>query len=136
MHGSGQIKSAKLTGISVSGLLQVQASIRVSGEIDNDFEDPIGPSSGIPVEEIEVSGFGGKETITGPNDYVQCVAVISPADATEKGVVYSVKTGSTDKAVVSISGKVTPLAMVQLRLLLLQRMVLGLQVNLMSLSVV
>jgi hypothetical protein len=42
MKGKGTVKSAKLTGISVSGLLQCVASVRLSGEITNDFVEPEG----------------------------------------------------------------------------------------------
>ena len=42
LKGKGIIKSAKLTGISVGGLLQVNSSLRINGEINNDFVDPIG----------------------------------------------------------------------------------------------
>ena len=41
LKGKGIVKSAKLTGISVGGLLQVVASIRVNGEIATDFVDPV-----------------------------------------------------------------------------------------------
>ena len=40
LKGKGTVKSAKLTGISVGGLLQCVASIRLSGEIGTDFEEP------------------------------------------------------------------------------------------------
>lgn len=40
IKGKGVVKSAKLTGISVGGLLQCVASIRVSGAIDSGFVDP------------------------------------------------------------------------------------------------
>lgn len=40
LKGKGFVKSAKLTGISVGGLLQVNASVRLTGEIGTDFEDP------------------------------------------------------------------------------------------------
>lgn len=42
LKGQGVVKSAKLTGISVGGLLQVVASIRLSGAIDSGFVDPVG----------------------------------------------------------------------------------------------
>lgn len=42
LKGQGFVKSAKLTGISVGGLLQVNASIKISGEIATDFEEPEG----------------------------------------------------------------------------------------------
>lgn len=42
LKGKGTVKSAKLTGISVGGLLQCVASIRLSGEIGTDFTEPAG----------------------------------------------------------------------------------------------
>ena len=42
LKGQGVVKSVKLTGISVGGLLQCVASIRLSGEITTDFTDPVG----------------------------------------------------------------------------------------------
>jgi hypothetical protein len=41
LRGKGVVKSAKLTGISVGGLLQCVASIRLSGAIETDFVDPV-----------------------------------------------------------------------------------------------
>lgn len=41
LKGQGVVKSVKLTGISVGGLLQCVASIRLSGEITTDFTDPV-----------------------------------------------------------------------------------------------
>lgn len=46
LKGQGIVKSVKLTGISVGGLLQAVTSIRLSGEIGTDFTDPIDASSG------------------------------------------------------------------------------------------
>jgi hypothetical protein len=43
LKGQGVVKSAKLTGISVGGLLQCVASIRLSGEITTDFVSPDTP---------------------------------------------------------------------------------------------
>lgn len=40
LNGQGTVKSVKLTGISVGGLLQAVTSIRLSGAIDSDFVDP------------------------------------------------------------------------------------------------
>lgn len=40
LKGQGVVKSAKLTGISVGGLLQCVASIRLSGAITTDFTEP------------------------------------------------------------------------------------------------
>ena len=42
IQGRGFVKSAKLTGVTVGGLIQVVASIRLSGEIKTDFVDPVG----------------------------------------------------------------------------------------------
>ena len=42
LKGQGIVKSVKLTGISVGGLLQAVASIRLSGEIATDFTEPSG----------------------------------------------------------------------------------------------
>lgn len=47
LKGQGIVKSVKLTGISVGGLLQAVTSIRLSGEIGTDFVDPVaGDTSG------------------------------------------------------------------------------------------
>lgn len=40
LKGQGVVKSVKLTGISVGGLLQAVTSIRLSGEITTDFTEP------------------------------------------------------------------------------------------------
>ena len=40
LKGQGVVKSVKLTGISVGGLLQAVTSIRLSGEIATDFTEP------------------------------------------------------------------------------------------------
>lgn len=42
LKGQGVVKSVRLTGISVGGLLQAVASIRLSGEIATDFVEPVG----------------------------------------------------------------------------------------------
>lgn len=42
LKGQGIVKSVKLTGISVGGLLQAVTSIRLSGEIATDFTEPSG----------------------------------------------------------------------------------------------
>ena len=42
LKGQGIVKSVKLTGISVGGLLQAVTSIRLSGAIDTDFTEPAG----------------------------------------------------------------------------------------------
>ena len=42
LKGQGVVKSVKLTGISVGGLLQAVTSIRLSGEIGTDFTEPSG----------------------------------------------------------------------------------------------
>ena len=42
LKGQGIVKSVKLTGISVGGLLQAVTSIRLSGAIATDFTEPSG----------------------------------------------------------------------------------------------
>ena len=42
LKGQGIVKSVKLTGISVGGLLQAVTSIRLSGVIATDFTEPAG----------------------------------------------------------------------------------------------
>lgn len=42
LKGQGVVKSVKLTGISVGGLLQAVTSIRLSGEIATNFVEPTG----------------------------------------------------------------------------------------------
>lgn len=102
LTGKGSVNGLTLTGISVSGLLQSQASIRVSGAINNDFVDPIGAASGIPVSKVTVSGMGGVNSITTKGGTLQCVAAIEPSDATNKAVSWSVD--SEDKATISSTG--------------------------------
>lgn len=41
LKGQGIVKSVKLTGISVGGLLQAVTSIRVTGAINADFTEPV-----------------------------------------------------------------------------------------------
>ena len=90
LHGKGLIKSAKLTGISVGGLLQATSSLRVNGAINNDFVDPIGYIVGKAVEKIEVAGMGGASTIDTKGGTLQVIATITPSDATNKAVTWSV----------------------------------------------
>lgn len=90
LHGKGLIKSAKLTGISVGGLLQATSSLRVNGAINNDFVDPIGYIVGKAVESITVAGMGGASTISEASGTLQMIATIAPSDATNKAVTWSV----------------------------------------------
>lgn len=90
LQGKGIIKSAKLTGISVGGLLQVVSSLRVNGVINNDFVDPVGPNVDKPVTGITVTGTGGATTITTNGGELQLIAAITPEDATVPDVKWSV----------------------------------------------
>lgn len=90
LQGKGIIKSAKLTGISVGGLLQVVSSLRVNGVINNDFVDPVGPTIDKPVTAITVTGTGGETTITTNGGKLQLIAAITPEDATVTSVKWSV----------------------------------------------
>lgn len=105
LQGKGQIKSAKLTGISVSGLLQATSSIRVNGAINNDFVDPIGYTAGVRVTGITVAGMGGVSTITEADGTLQLIATITPENATNKAVTWTVDDPS--KAEVSSTGLLT-----------------------------
>ena len=40
LKGQGIVKSVKLTGISVGGLLQAVTSIRITGAINTEFTEP------------------------------------------------------------------------------------------------
>lgn len=107
VQGHGIIMSLTLTGISVGGLLQVSTSIRISGSVTMGFVDPIGPSVGIPVSSITVSGMGGVSTISTKGGTLQVVSEVAPPNATNKAVTYSMKADSTAFADVSPSGLVT-----------------------------
>lgn len=90
LQGKGLIKSAKLTGISVGGLLQATSSLRINGAISNDFVDPIGYIVGKLVESITVAGMGGVSAISEAGGTLQMIATIAPADATNKAVTWTV----------------------------------------------
>lgn len=90
LQGKGLIKSAKLTGISVGGLLQATSSLRINGAISNDFVDPIGYTVGKLVESVTVAGMGGVSTISEVDGTLQMIATITPSDATNKAVTWSV----------------------------------------------
>ena len=105
IQGKGQIKSAKLTGISVSGLLQATSSLRVNGAISNDFVDPIGYTAGVRVTGITVAGMGGVSTITEADGTLQMIAAITPENATNKAVTWTVDDPS--KAEISSTGLLT-----------------------------
>lgn len=105
LHGEGMIKSAKLTGISVGGLLQCTSAIRVNGAIDMAFVDPIGYKVGIQVTGITVSGMGGVNSITDAGGTLQCVAAVEPNNATNNGVTWTVDDSSV--ATISSTGLLT-----------------------------
>lgn len=105
LQGKGIIKSAKLTGISVGGLLQATSSLRINGAINNDFVDPIGYRVGKLVESIAVAGMGGANTITEADGTLQMIATITPSDATNKAVDWSVD--NTTFAEISSTGLLT-----------------------------
>jgi uncharacterized protein YjdB len=68
-----------------------------------------GGASTIPVNGITVTGAGGATTITTDNSTLQLSAAITPADATNKIVTWSIQNG-TGQASVSASGMVTAIA--------------------------
>lgn len=105
LQGKGQIKSAKLTGISVGGLLQATSSIRVSGAITSDFVDPVGYVVGKLVTKITVKGMGEATTITEPGGKLQMIASIEPSDATNKSVTWT--TDADTYATISSTGELT-----------------------------
>lgn len=105
LQGKGLIKSAKLTGISVGGLLQATSTIRINGAISNDFVDPIGYTDGKLVETITVAGMGGVSSITEAAGTLQMIATIAPADAANKTVTWSVSDAT--KAEINSTGLLT-----------------------------
>lgn len=107
LRGKGQVKSAKLTGISVGGLLQATSSVRISGAISNDFVDPIGYVAGTKVSGITVAGVGGANTIDEANGTLQMIATITPDEATNKSVVWSV---DNENATINSTGLLTAVA--------------------------
>lgn len=102
---NGIIKSCKLSGMEVGGLLAANVSLRISGAISNDFDDPIGAHSGKPVESITVKGFGSASSIDSKGGTLQMIASIEPSDATIQRVKWSVNDPS--KATISDSGLLT-----------------------------
>lgn len=107
LTGNGVISALTLTGIGVGELIQVNTTIRVSGAINNDFVDPIGPVFGKPVTKITVAGMGGVTTITTPGGTLQVVATVEPSDAANRSVTWSMKSGSETYADISAAGLVT-----------------------------
>ena len=105
LHGKGIIKSAKLTGISVGGLLQVVSSLRVSGAVENNFIDPTGPNIDKPVTGITVTGMGGETTIATKGGKLQLIATVTPADASVNTVKWSVD--KANLATISSTGELT-----------------------------
>lgn len=105
IQGKAIIKSVKLTGISVGGLLQVVSSLRINGEPTEDFVDPIGYSGKTPVTGITVGGVGGASTIDEKSGTLQMIATITPANATKKAVNWSVD--EQTKATISSTGLLT-----------------------------
>ena len=82
MRGQGYFSSVGPANMGLNNVIQVTAEIRVSGEITNDFVDPIGASGSIiDPEDIVVTGFGGVTTITEPGGTLAVAAVITPAEA-------------------------------------------------------
>lgn len=108
LRGRGTVKSARLTGISVGGLLQATSSVRVSGAIENDFVDPIGPNSGVKVANITVTGMGGENTISTKGGKLQMIATITPANADNKQVDW--KVDQENLANISVTGELVAVA--------------------------
>lgn len=108
LQGHGFVKNPRLTGISVGGLLQSVAALRITGSVNRDFVDPIGGHFGKPVTAITVAGVGGATGITTDGGTLQCVASITPDDAANKAVTWS--SSDTTKATVSETGLVTAVA--------------------------
>lgn len=108
MTGKGVIKSARLTGVAVSGLLQATSSLRVNGAITNDFVDPIGFTVGTLISGITVTVLGGAAAEVDAGDKLQLVATITPSDATNRVLKW---TSSDDTiATVTSTGEVTGVA--------------------------
>lgn len=108
LQGKGIIKSAKLTGISVSGLLQCTSAIRINGVIDNDFVDPIGFVVGKQIENIAVTVMGGATAEVNIGAKLQLVATITPSDATNKVLTWTSSAEAT--ATVTSTGELTGVA--------------------------
>lgn len=105
LQGRCIVKSVKLTGISVGGLLQCISTLRLNGAVHQDFVDPIGGSSGKLVESITVDGMGGVTTIDEAGGTLQMIATISPDDADNKAVTWAVD--ASDKAEINSTGLLT-----------------------------
>jgi uncharacterized protein YjdB len=60
----------------------------------------------IPVASIVLTGVGGAVTITSYNGTLQLIAAVSPSDATNKTLTWSISNG-TDQATISSSGLIT-----------------------------
>lgn len=109
IQGQGYINTCSLTGISVGGLIQVNSGIRISGAINQGFVDPIGYTSGVPVETITLTGMGGASTIDTNGGKLQIVADVAPANASNKGVTWTVEKG-TGEATINSTGLLTAVA--------------------------
>lgn len=95
LTGSCIVKSVKLTGISVGGLLQVKSTLRINGAIGDYFEDPQGATTGIPVSKVTVTAAGESATITTKGGSLQCLAKVEPNNATNNSLLWEVTTASS-----------------------------------------
>jgi uncharacterized protein YjdB len=91
-NGTVTAKATANDGSGVTGNL----TITISGQV-------------IPVTGITVTGAGGISTITTDNGTLQLIATLSPENATNKSVTWSIQ-NETGQASISASGKVTAIA--------------------------
>ena len=73
-----------------------------------------GVSASIPVTSISVTGASGSTTITTDNGTLQLTATVTPSDATNKTVTWSVVNG-TGQATINSTGLVTAESMERLQ---------------------
>lgn len=106
LRGQGQIKSISLTGMSVGGLIQVNANLRLSGELSADFVAP--DNTGVKkVTGITLAG-AGSETSVDVGETLEIVKTIAPVDATNQDVTWAVNDKS--KATIDANGVLTGVA--------------------------
>lgn len=104
LQGKCLVQSAALTGISVGGLLQVNATLRLTGEITQDFVDPSGSETSKLVTAIAVAGEGSATSVA-KDETLQMIATITPSDASNKGVNWGVSDAT--KATINSAGLLT-----------------------------
>ncbi|MGD0756306.1 MAG: Ig-like domain-containing protein [Bacteroidales bacterium] len=103
--GLADINSTGLVTAMDNGTVTVRATANdgsdVSGTMVIDISNQI-----VPVTGISVTGTGGATSITNDNGTLQLVATVSPGNATNNGVTWSLING-TGQAVINVTGRVT-----------------------------